>query len=534
MSNICVHLDNHDLSDHTLRGILERQAARLATRPLFALPDARLTYAETDELANRTANGLAARGVRAGDRVAALCGNSSAMIAVWFGCAKLGAVYLPVNPLLTHDPLRRVLAHARVRVLVCDAELYLSVAPLRERLPDLHDVFIARGTRTPGTSSFEALVEAAPAGSPPPLGDEPGAPTKLMYTSGTTGVPKGVVWNRDCEATWARCYGDELLDIAEGEAIYTCLPLSHVTCQGTALATLWRGGRLTIDAAFDPFRFWRRVRAAEAVMFSFVGTILSVLARRPPRPDDTDNPVRRIMGSAAPIDLWTEVERRFAVQIMEVWGQTETASCWTKPVTLPQSPGSVGRPTERFEARIVGPDGDDLKIGQPGELWIRPTRPDVMFDGYLRHTEEGATIVESPCQDGWYRTGDLMQWRTDGDLAFCQRSGEVIRRRGEMIATDDIETAALALPGVVEAAAVGVPADNTVEEEIKLCVAGADDLDPALLHERLQASLPRFMVPRYIDVRASLPKTPTTRVRKVVLAEDGATGVWDARRPNRS
>jgi crotonobetaine/carnitine-CoA ligase len=514
-----------------VRALLEDRASRLGSRPLLTLPGASLTYAEADEVANRTANALADLGCRAGDVVMARCGNGLALVATWFACMKLGAVFMPVNPLLRGEPLRRVMAHAGGQVVVCDAGLHPELAAVAPGLPRLGHTLVAGGAGgalPAGTRSWEALVEAAPSAAPPALPDDPAAPAKLMYTSGTTGVPKGVVWSRACEATWARCYGEELVPLAEGETVYSCLPLSHVTCQGTTLAALWNGAHVSVDSSFDPYGFWRRVRAAEAVAFTFVGTILSVLGRRPPRPNDADNPVRRALGAGAPASGWRAFEQRFGLTIVDVWGQTETASCWTMPERLPQRPGTVGRPAPRFEARLVVDTGEEAATGEAGELWIRPHQALSMFSGYLG--EDGA-VLRPWDADGWYRTGDLMRRSAEGELSFVGRRRDAIRRRGEMIAADDVEAGALAHPGVLEAAAVGVAAEDGVDEDLKLCVVPRPGavLDPAQLHGFLRQHLPRFMVPRYLDVRTELPKTPTTRVQKYRLREEGADGCWDAR-----
>ncbi|MDQ4132597.1 MAG: AMP-binding protein, partial [Actinomycetota bacterium] len=307
-------------------------------------------------------------------------------------------------------------------------------------------------------------------------------------------------------------------------------PLFHVTAQGTTLGTLARGGRITIDAEFDAFGFWGRVQRAEARVFTFVGTILAVLARLPERADDAENPVRRIVGAAAPADRWRDIERRFDLMVVETWGQTETASCWTAPAALPQRPGTVGRANWRFHAKVAGPDGEEVPRGELGEMWMRPRRPRLMFDGYL--ADDGTISRDSWTPDGWYRTGDLMRQHPDGDFSFVGRLRDAIRRRGEMIPAGEVEAVALACPGVREAAAVGVPADDGVEEEIKLCAvaeAGSQVTAP-LLHAFLRDHLPAFMVPRYVDLRDELPTTPTTRIRKQALREEGTGQAWDARR----
>jgi len=518
----------------SLAEILEGQAARLGPKPFLVLPDARLSFADADDLANRTANVLDNVGCGQGDIVMARCDNGWAAVATWFACAKLGAVFMPVNALLTGDPLGNVMAAAGASVVVCDAHLLPALDAVRERLPALDTVLVAGSppASVPSDLSFDRLVDAAPATRPPRPADDPGAPAKLMYTSGTTGAPKGVLWSRHCEATWAAAYVD-LLGIDEGEGSYCCLPLFHVTCQGTVVGTLLAGGRATVDAGFNAFRFWTRIRQSEAAVFTFVGTILSVLAKRPARHDDADNPVRRILGAAAPVDLWAEIERRFGVEIVETWGQTETASCWTSPGPLPQRPGTVGRPNARWEPRIVDGNGEEVPAGVVGELWMRPRQAHVMFEGYLG--AEGVTD-EAWTADGWYRTGDLLSRDAAGDFSFRGRLREAIRRRGEMIAAGEIEAAAMSHPDVVEAAAVGVPADEWGEEEVKLCVVPAVDtaISPPALVAFLAERLPRFMVPLYVEVRADMPKTPSTRVQKYLLSAEGTAGAWDARSVSRT
>jgi len=512
--------------------MLEIRAAELGPRPFITLPDATLSYADADELANRVANVLVGLGYGVGDIVMVRAVNGWATLAAWFGCSKIGAVYLPLNALLTGEPLRQVMAHSRSRVLLVQEALAGDVEAVRAGVPDLRDILVVGGPGG-GPPRLEDLLDEASSAAPSPLADDPGAPTKLMYTSGTTGIPKGVLWSRSCEALWGRCYGDELLPIDPGEALYSCLPLFHVTCQGTVLAAMWRRGRITVDSGFALLSFWRRIREANAVMFTFVGTILSVLARRPPHPTDLDNPVRRILGGAAPVDRWREIEERFGLQITETWGQTETASCWSWPARgLPQLPGTVGEPSARWEARIADEEGLPLDPGQTGELWVKPLAPHVMFDGYLGLDGPTAPTRECFTEDGWYRTGDLMTRNDEGELSFIGRQRDAIRRAGEMISPSFIEEAAITHPGVSEAAAIGVPADDGVEEEVLLCVVASEgtELDLAEVAGFLVAALPSYLVPRWLRLHDELPKTPTTRVRKFELRKLGTAGAWDTRR----
>lgn len=522
------------LGHASIRALLEARAGELGPAPLVDLPDASLTYAETDELANRMADVLAGLGYGVGAVVMLKAANGWGAVATWLACNKLGAVYLPLNALLTGRPLRTVMAHSRARVLVVAHELVAGVEEIREGLPDLRHVLVIGGPpRRGATARVDDLLEEASSRPPAPLPASPGAPAKLMYTSGTTGVPKGVLWSRHCEAVWAARYGDECLPIERGEALYCCLPLFHVTCQGTLLAALVRGGRVTIDAGFEPFGFWARLRQVDAVMFTFVGSILSALARRPVQARDRDNPVRRILGAAAPADRWRAIEDRFGLRIAETWGQTETASCWSWPGRgLPQTPGTVGVPSDRWDARIVGDDGREHGPGRPGELWMRPRSDHVMFEGYLGEDGPSAPSRESWTDDGWYRTGDVLEWTDDGELRFIGRQRDAIRKAGEMIAPSFVEEAAVGHPHIVEAAAVGVPAEDGVDEDVLLCIVAAAGtvLDLTEVSGFLAGALPRHLVPRWLRVLPELPKTPTTRVRKVALRELGTAGAWNTRR----
>ena len=504
----------------TLLDRIDSVVAMYCAQPCLVLPDGAFTYGEVDRLANAAAHALVARGVREGGTVMTLCNNGAAIVATWFACLKVGAVFAPLNASLSGDPLAHVLARAAGSVLVCDHDL-ADVAHTASR-----DVGSLRHTLIVG-GSFDRALAAAGTDPPPRPVDNPAAPARLMFTSGTTGESKGVLWSRHAETLHAVHYGDELVRTAPGETSYTCLPLFHVTAQGTLLGTMVRGGRTVVDRRFEPLRFWARTRAADAVFFPYVGTIISALMARAPRHNDPDNPVRRAMGSATPRGLWQAFERRFDLSLEDVWGQTETASCWTRAGPGGPVPGTVGIPCDRFEARIDRRLGAVPDAHEIGELWIRPSAPHVIFEGYANV----GTQPEDPTEDGWYRTGDLLSRDADGLLTFHCRLREAIRRRGETIAPAEIEAVAVQHPAVREAAAIGVPADDGVEDEILLCVVMRADSEttPAEVHTFLARRLPRFMVPRFIRIERTLPKTATTRVRRLALRDAGRVGAWDAK-----
>lgn len=527
--------------DGTTVPALRRQlarAVRLHPSQRLTLDGETITYAELERLAARAATALRERGVAPGDVVMTLCENGPAIAITWWACIQLGAVFAPLNARLEGDPLRHALVLAGGAVIVCDGDHWAALAPVVEAARSLRRVLVshARPAGHRGGLPVEAFDHILEAGGGPTRDEQPdgadsdrigaAAPARLLFTSGTTGEPKAVLWSRQAEALHAARYGDELVRVEPGETVYCCLPLFHVTCQGTLAGTMLRGGRIVLDRRFDPLRFWRRTREEGAVFFPYVGTILAALLARPPRDDDALNPVRRAMGSATPAARWEEFEQRFGVLLEDVWGQTETASCWT----LPRLGGrrGVGVAPDRFQVRLVSTAGRPARPGEPGELWIKPTQEHTLFEGYMA----GAGSLESGLdEDGWYHTGDLLSQGDDGLLTFHGRLREVIRRRGETISPAEIEAVALRHPEVVEAAAVGVAADDGVEDEIMLWLVVKDRAVAAEpgVHRFLRAHLPRFMTPRFLRIVDDLPKTPTSRVQRTALRDRGSAGAWDAR-----
>lgn len=495
-------------------------------QPMAVLPDGTLTYSQAWDAARSLAAALRERGAGEGTVIAACCENGTALLTTWLASMVMGAVFLPVNGLLRGDALERVLHESGARFAVCDAHRHDEVGAVREQLPELRDV-IVHGVRPVGHELDLGAILATPAvGGLPAVTDDDTLPAKLMYTSGSTGVPKGVVWSRRCEAAWARAYARELVVLQAGQTAYTCLPMTHVTCQGTVMASVLNGGTAHVDARFEPFSFWPRVRAADARVFTFVGTILATLVGRAPRPDDLDNPVRRVVGAATPTRHWTEFEERFGVEIVETWGQTETAGCWFGPGPMPMRPGSVGVPSERCDARLVDADGFDVPRGEPGQLWLRPAAPQLMFDRYLGDSAPGEWN-----HGGWYHTGDMLRQAGDGAYEFLGRHRDVIRRHGETIAPSLIEEVAVEHPGVREAVALAVPdPDAEGEDAIRLCVTGAEGVAPDLddLTRFLRARLPRLLRPRFISTHAEFPRTETTRVRRAALRQESCP-VWDVK-----
>jgi crotonobetaine/carnitine-CoA ligase len=511
----------------TLCSALEQRAEQHPDRLALRFGKQHLSFAELQVLINRTANALLGLGVEPGAKVALMLPNGPEFVACWLALACLGATLVPINTRLKGDLLDYQLGHAEVDLAVVGARQLASfeaAGPPRPRGPSI--VAGAETEPPPGWLRLENLLESAAGGSPPRIELPPDGLAMIMYTSGTTGRPKGVQIGRQAQLKHGLNY-TELLGIQPAETAYVYLPLFHVTAMGSTLGSLLGGASVALDDGFNPFGFWERTRRYRAVVFTFVGSVLAMLYHRPPRPDDPDNPVRRAVGAATPTWLWRDFERRFGLEIVETYGQTEMAALWFMPPLPSRKVGTVGLPVPgRFEARIVAKDGRELPAGERGEIAIKPADPGDMMSGYYRDPESTAA---APRSDGWYYTGDLGVRDAEGYYTYLGRLKDCIRRRGENIAAFEIERVVNGLPGVVESAAVGVPSELG-EEDVKLCVVPRPEsrLQPHHIWAQCRARLPSFMVPRWIQIRTALPRTATERVRKPDLVVEGTAGCWQA------
>jgi crotonobetaine/carnitine-CoA ligase len=497
-----------------LRCLLEQRVALHPERTAVVFEDRRQTYAELNESVDRAANVLGRLGVGVGTRVALMLPNSAEMVWLWLALSKVGAVMVPVNTRLKGESLRYLLEHARI-----------SIAFVHR---DHREVFgaAAPGQRVIDATRLESMLRAAPSSPPAHPSLEPDDLAAIIYTSGTTGRPKGVLIGRQAQARHGLNYSG-LLGIRERETAYAFLPLFHVTAMGTVLGSLLAGATVAIDRGFNPFGFWDRVRRHNAVIFTFVGSVVPMLFARPARADDAGNPVRRAVGAATPARIWRDFERRFGLEIFETYGQTEMVALWFMPPPEGGRVGTVGKPpAERFEARIVDERGRPVSDNVRGEIALRPADPLDIALGYLDDLEATAAAFKL---DGWYHTGDLGTRDADGYFRYAGRLKDCIRRRGENISAFEVEQVVNAHPGVLESAAVGVPSEYG-EEEVKLVVVPRPgiELTPRSVVDYCRDGLADFMLPRYVQIRDSLPKTATERVQKGVLQDEGVAGCWQS------
>ncbi len=496
--------------DVTVRALLERRVATDPHGRYLTFAGEGLDFAALDAGVNRVANALAARGIGAGDRVAVMMDNHPDHVRVFFALAKLGAVEIPVNTQLRHDPLAYVLTEGDPALVLADAgyapAIEAAAAAGGRRAP-----LVWRGTDAPPGERLADLVAAAPAHPPP------GAPASddvltVLFTSGTTGPPKGVlVTDRMHRA--AAIASTMAADVRDGDVLYLWEPLYHVGGMEVLVLALEHRVRIAMTPRFSVSRFFDECREAGATQIHFLGGILQMLLSRPPSARDRDHVVRVAWGGGAPPGAWRAFEARFGVQVRESYGMTEASSLTS--INTDARFATVGRPAPWFEVRIAAADGTALAPGERGEILVRGREPGLITPGYFRNPEATARAL----RDGWLHTGDLGCLDGDGYLVFLGRLKDCIRRRGENVSAWEIEHVVDAMPEVAESAAIGVPSDLG-DEEIKLVVKPVDGarLDPRRVFRWCEERLAPFQVPLYLEVVDGFEKTGTQRIRKETLS----------------
>jgi crotonobetaine/carnitine-CoA ligase len=507
--------------DLSINAALTRAATLWPDRTFLKIAGQSVNFIEFERRVGRLAGGLERMGLRRGDRLCVFMNNSLPCVETWFAANRLGAVWAPINTDFRGDALRRVIELADPQLLICDA--------------DLHAVFVdhlATNGRTPllvngSTPDVPIAMQLSQC-----LTDDPIAasdmhfsdPAALLFTSGTTGRSKATLLSHRYFISQA---GIAIRDfgLREDDVLYCPFPLFHADATAlTTIPALLLGCSAAIGRRFSASRFWAEVRETGATVFDFMGAILAILQKADPLPDDADNPVRVAWGVPVP-DFAPDFEQRFGLKILECYGSVETSIPVTVRHDRARVPGSCGRVIPEFNLIIADDHDEELPRGSVGEILTRSKIPFTTFTEYYGMPE--ATIAAG--RNWWFHTGDLGRMDEDGNVYFVGRKKEAIRRRGENISAFEVEEGILRHPDVIECAVIGVPSELT-EEDVKACVVirPGSDLSEQEILAHCQRVLGRFQVPRYIEIMDALPKTPTGKLEKYRLQEQGLNGrTWD-------
>ena len=498
------------------------------------LDERKYSYRDMDVLSNRIANGLAQMGVGKGTHVAFMIDNKPEIVLIYFALGKLGAVAVPLNTAAKGELLAYYLTQSDSEMVIADAALVERIAAVTARTPKLRHLVSLRDEKAPAAaidpglphSDFSALLAASDA--------RPSAEVRfcdlhsLLYTSGTTGPSKG---NMSTHAHALSC-GFELAQIYDyrpDDVIYLCLPMFHGNAWlCSVLPAFVADASIAVSRRFSVSAFWDEIRRYGATQFNSLGAMTNFIWSRPPDARDRDHKVRQVMVVPTPRQFFHDFEKRFGIQFTSVYALSDCGMVTARgPKDPPEKWASGGKACEHVEIRIVDDDDFELPRGQTGEILVRTTMPWLYAQGYYNMPEATARTYRNL----WFHTGDRGYLDEDGYIYFVDRKKDAIRRRGENISSFEVEQIILKHPAVLDVAAFPVISEHSEDEVmVSVVLREGQTLSEAALVEHCSENMAYFMVPRFIEFLAELPKTMTEKVEKYKLkadAEKRLSSVWD-------
>ena len=511
----------------TLPALLEARARANPGAPFVLFDSLRgqvagRTYREFDREVNRTVHLLARLGVRRGDTVNLLLANCLEFLALWFGAAKLGAVIVPVNTASSAAELEYLVAHSESRLIFTQADWLDLARQVRGRCPGVEEVLVCGAGAPSPAVDFGGLLADCPETPPKVPAPSPTDEAAILYTSGTTARPKGVL------VTHANylCAGETVaraMRLTPEDRHLCVLPLFHGNAQYySTMSALVAGASVALMARFSASRYFDQAIAHRCTVSSLFAAPIRMLLAQPRRPEHARTDLRAVIfaQSVTPAQLG-EWEERFRAPLMQLWGMTETMG---PPIINPfdgeRRNMSMGLPAPGYTSRLVDESGRPVARGEIGQIVVQGEPGRSLMKGYYKNPEATAETL----RDGWLWSGDNARQDEGGYYHFVDRAKDMIKRAGENVAASEVEAVIREHPGVFDCAVIGVP-DEMRDEAILAVVVprgGEEGRPPAALtgddvigwcRERLAG----FRVPQFVRFRAELPRTSVGKVRKHVL-----------------
>lgn len=518
------------VGNRTLRDLLQEREQRYGDKTylVFVGADGEVTeysYADFVARVRSIAAGFAVEGIGKGDKVVLHLPNCPEFLFCWFGLAWIGAVTVPSNIANTPPEMHHVLSFSDAIAVVTAPAYRALIETVADQIPAIRKRILAQG-KEPG---WAALAELDHQGAPPEveIGSEDVA--ELLFTSGTTALPKAVM------LTHANCLfaGERewrILGIGPDDRCMTALPAFHVNAQTvTIMSALTAGATCILVADYSASKFWTQVREHRATALALVAMQLRTLLAQPPRPDDSEHSVRRIMYAInVPDDEKLAFEQRFGVELVNGYGLSEAMTIVTiAPVHGEKRWPSIGLPTLDRQVRVVDSTGRDRPVGEVGEIIVGGTPGRTLMKGYYKNEQataealrNGGTPAATRGAGGgaWLHTGDNGYFDEHGYLYFFDRRKDVIKVAGENVSASEVERVLLTHPAVAEAAVVAIP--HAIRDEVPaafIVAASGAHLDMPTLTAYCREHLASFKVPAVVEVRESLPKTSIGKIEKKAL-----------------
>jgi crotonobetaine/carnitine-CoA ligase len=508
--------------------LMEEKADRFKDKVFLLFEDKTFTYRQMNENANRMANYFLSLGAGQGKGVAILMDNSSRFLDIFIGIQKIGMYAIPVNTSLKGDSLLYILNHCDAEYLVID-EAHLDILrKVADRLENIKSIIVNPSSASSGNypKGYIVLDDAYKGSSVNPgIGYRKDDICFITYTSGTTGLPKGVVYRYRKSSVKLLSLVAVML-FKKSDVLYTGMPLFHGNALFvTVTSALHLGAKVVLVRKFSASRFWDDIIKYNVTTFNTIGAMIPILMKQPEKSTDRQHKVRFIISAACPADLWEKFEKRFGLTIYETYGAVDGGgktilNLGTAPV------GSIGKPPMKVRYRLVDGDMNDIPDGTPGEL-IFPVSAKKNSSSVEYYKNEKASAEKM--NGGYIFTGDLISRDAQGYLYFIGRNTESMRIKGENVSAFEVEQAIQKHADVLEAAVYAVPSE-LAEDDIMASITLVEGrtLKETALIENLKENLPKFAVPRYVKIVPELPKTETHRVRKKELELlKVVPGTWD-------
>ncbi|MFY2157540.1 fatty acid--CoA ligase family protein [Cytobacillus firmus] len=504
---------------------LHETAIKMGDKTAYYFMDQSSTYAELDGAVTKFADGLSKLGVKKGDHIALLLGNSPHFVIGLHGALRLGATVIPINPIYTPDEIGYIVNNGDVKAVVTLDLLVPLIEKMHQALPKVENYIICDTPQGQASEqdlsalsafskmkSFTQLIALGDIGFKGPELEEDDTAV-ILYTSGTTGKPKGAMLTHKNLYSNAKDVSD-YLHMNENDRVITTLPMFHVFCLTVALnAPLMNGATILIDPKFSPKEIFRLAKKYEPTVFAGVPTMYNFLLQyEDGNPEDLKSLRLCISGGAAmPVALLHGFEKKFNVIVSEGYGLSEASpvTCFN-PLDKPRKAGSIGQSIMNVENKVVNELGEEVSIGEVGELIVRG--PNVM-KGYYKLPEETAATI----RDGWLYTGDLAKRDEEGYFYIVDRKKDLILVGGYNVYPREVEEVLYNHREVVEAAVLGVPDPNLGEAVKCYVVTNNPQLTEELLLAYCAEHLARYKVPSSIEFLEELPKNTTGKILRRAL-----------------
>ncbi|MDY0013296.1 MAG: AMP-binding protein [Rhodocyclaceae bacterium] len=517
--------------EETINAVLRRAAKQWGDRPFVDIGGEVYSFGYLNDEACRLANGLRGLGVEKGQTVVTLLDNNIEAICIWLAITKLGAISVPVNTAYKGEFLRHQIADAGAAVVLAESDFAERIGLIADRLPEVKTV-VYKGEK-PNLSIPQTLLSWASVrsddASDPEVEVAPGDLAMLIYTGGTTGPSKGCMCSHNYVCNLARQCARSLRR-SEKSITWTPLPLFHLNAYtATILSNMMLGARIAFYPRFSVSNFWPEIERTGANDCVLLANMMPLIVSAPENEAEKRcyGQLETVGGAPFPYQIMGAWKKRFgAKHTLQVgFGLSECSLVTSLEPDDPSKPNASGKRNDTFDVRIVDDNDVELPPGTPGEIIVRPLKPHVMFEGYWRRPEDTLKVMKNM----WFHTGDIGMFDEDGYFYFVDRKKDYLRRGGENISSFEMETTFRAHPGIQDVAVHAVKSELS-EDEVKVTAIlheAGSMTEEDLCHWVIER-VPYFAVPRFIEFRKELPRSPVGRILKYELRDQGITpATWD-------